>query len=91
MYTHYVYYNIYTFIIFSAPVAGALCDKIGHRKVAVIGGFLAFLGMFLSAFSYSLELLVITMGFIESKLSYLYNKHFLGFLIITNEVAFKTM
>ncbi|XP_022245308.1 monocarboxylate transporter 10-like isoform X2 [Limulus polyphemus] len=49
-----------TFLL--SPVASILIDKIGIRRTAFLGGFLASLGMFLSSLIKNLELLYLTYG-----------------------------
>lgn len=49
-----------TFLL--SPVASILTDKFGIRRTAFLGGFLATMGMLISSFVTSLELMYITYG-----------------------------
>lgn len=45
-----------------SPLIGALCSRYRVRTIASVGGFLCFLGIFLSAFATTLMQMVLTMG-----------------------------
>ena len=50
--------------LLSGPIASALADRFGCRKVTIAGSLLAAVGFLLSSFCHSLELLFVTFGLI---------------------------
>ncbi|XP_062570436.1 monocarboxylate transporter 12-like [Saccostrea cucullata] len=46
------------------PIVAAFCNRFGCRKVAVAGGIMAFLGLFLSSFSPNLDVMIFLYGFV---------------------------
>ncbi|KAF2362374.1 Major facilitator superfamily [Trinorchestia longiramus] len=48
--------------LFTAPVAGALCQRFNSRSVVITGGCLCFCGLFLASFATSLNHLLVTLG-----------------------------
>jgi MFS family permease len=51
--------------LLSGPIASALTDRYGCRKMTILGSLLATTGFILSSFCYSLELLYVTFGLIS--------------------------
>ncbi|XP_061169910.1 monocarboxylate transporter 12-like [Saccostrea echinata] len=46
------------------PIVAAFCNRFGCRRVAVAGGIMAFLGLFLSSFSPNLDVMIFLYGFV---------------------------
>ena len=63
--------NIRSSVIISAPLAGMITNKFSSRIAIVTGGALATAGFTISSFAPSLDVIIVTMGFIVGEKSFL--------------------
>ena len=58
-------YVIKCFLSLTGPVASIVCHRWSHRTSTILGGIITSTGLFLSAFSTSVNYLIVTFGVIS--------------------------
>lgn len=91
-YMIFLFDELICYLFFSAPLASVLSQLIGPRKVALVGGIMAFGGLTVSALAPSLEFLYIFYGVVQGNMIlnnlFLLNYFYIIFFIVIVAKAF---